>query len=333
MSTKSNAISISHRKDADGICSASLISHMTGAKIFLTDYGDMAETLSQVGRADEYFVSDLGLNQNTFPGFLAQITRLSSMGKVHYIDHHPINKEFEKKLLDAGIDITHSVEECASVLIYRKYEIAFRESPQMKIAACCGAITDYMDLQPYAKKLVASFDRQFLLYEATVLSFAISTIGRGSADSNAQLVKLAEELAAGKLPHQIRGASEYAQSFADRSAELITAARKYGKKVHENFAYYLTKESSTGNVANFLVGAFDVPVGVAIREEEPGYYEISLRSVEQSKHDLGKIMGRISVKLNSSGGGHPHASGGRIKQEQLDLFLEMLDQELSAAIQ
>ena len=49
-----------------------------------------------------------------------------------------------------------------------------------------------MDLQPYAKKLIASFDRQFLLYEATVLSFAISTIGRGTVDSNMHLIRLAD---------------------------------------------------------------------------------------------------------------------------------------------
>ncbi len=329
MSARLNAIAVSHRKDADGICSASLIRYMTGAKIFLTDYGDMAETLSQVGEADDYYISDLGLNQNTFGGFLEQVTRLCSLGRVHYFDHHPINKDFEKKLLGAGVEITHSVEECASVLVFRKYEEKFRDSPQMKIAACSGAITDYMDLQPFAKKLVASFDRQFLLYEATVLSFSISTIGRGTLDSNMQLIRLAEELAAGKLPHQIDKASEYAQSFAERSAELLTAAKKFGKKVHETFAYYLTKESSTGNVANFLVGAFDVPVGVAIREEEPGYYEISLRSIEQSKHDLGKIMGRVSAMLKTSGGGHPHASGARIRRDQLDTFLKMLDEELS----
>jgi single-stranded-DNA-specific exonuclease len=329
MSTKQNAIAVSHRKDADGICSASLISYMTGSQIFLTDYGDMAETLSQVGAAHEYYISDLGLNPNTFGGFLEQVTRLCSLGQVHYFDHHPINKDFEKKLVEAGVDITHSVEECASVLVFRKYEEKFRDSPQMKIAACCGAITDYMDLQPYAKKLIASFDRQFLLYEATVLSFAISTIGRGTVDSNMHLIRLATDLGRGKLPHQLDNASEYAQSFAERSAELLTAAKKYGKKVHENFAYYLTKESSTGNVANFLVGAFDVPVGVAIREEEAGFYEISLRSIEQSKHDLGKIMGRITAKLKTSGGGHPHASGARIRQDQLDTFLQMLDEELS----
>jgi len=199
----------------------------------------------------------------------------------------------------------------------------------MKIAACSGAITDYMDRQPYAKKLIASFDRQFLLYEATVLSFTIASIGRGSEDSNSLLVKVAEEISAGKYPHEIEGASVYAQSYAERSAELISSARKYGKKIHENLAYMVTKESSTGNVANFLVGAFNVPVGVAVREEEPGYYEISLRSVEESKHDLGKIIGRISGKLNTSGGGHPHASGTRIKRQQLEEFLKLLDEELS----
>ena len=144
-------------------------------------------------------------------------------------------------------------------------------------------------------------------------------------------MKLAEELASGKLPHEIEGASEYAQLHAARSAELISIAKRNGRKVHENFAYIVTKESSTGNVANFLVGAFDVPVGVAIREEEPGFYEISLRSTEQSKHDLGKIMGRITTTLGTSGGGHPHASGGRIRRDQLDEFLNLLDEELSRA--
>jgi oligoribonuclease NrnB/cAMP/cGMP phosphodiesterase (DHH superfamily) len=324
----SSAVAVSHRKDADGVSSAALLRYMTGAKVFLTDYADMVETLSQVGPAQEYYISDLGLNPNTFGGFLEQVLWLRSHGHVHYFDHHPIAKEFYNQLSAAGVDIVHSTEECASVLIYRKYEKRLRESPQMKIAACCGAITDYMDMQPYAKKLIASFDRQFLLYEATVLSFTISTVGRGTQESNALLVKIAEELAFGKLPHQIEGATKYAQQHAERSAELISVARKQGKKM-KNFAYYITKETSTGNVANFLVGAFDVPVGVAVREEEPGFYELSLRSIDESPHDLGKIVGEISAKLGVSGGGHRHASGARIKQSQLETFLNLLDDELS----
>jgi len=288
----------------------------------------MVETMSQLGRADQYYISDLGLNKNTFDGFLDQIERLSQFGKIHYFDHHPLTEEFRTKLASTGIEITHSVEECASVLVYRKYAEEFRSSPQMKIAACCGAITDYMDLQPYAKKLIASFDRQFLLYEATVLAFTIASVGRGSQDSNSMLVRIAQEISQGKFAHELEGASDYAQGYVARSAELISSAKKFGKKVDNHFAYMVTTETSTGNVANFLVGAFDVPVGVAIREEEPGYYEISTRSIEESKHDLGKILGRITTNLGTSGGGHPHAAGARIRRDQFQEFIELLDKEL-----
>src|SRR5579875_1035581 len=96
-----------------------------------------------------------------------------------------------------------------------------------------------------------------------------------------------------------------------------------------NFAYFKTRESSTGNVANFLIGAFDVPVGVAFREDELGYYEISIRGSEDCKQDLGKVIGRIATKLNASGGGHPRASGARIKSTQFEDFLSLLEAELS----
>ncbi len=169
----------------------------------------------------------------------------------------------------------------------------------------------------------------FCSTKLTVLAFTIASVGRGSEDSNSKLVKIAQEISTGKFPHELEGASEYSQAYVARSAELIVTAKKFGKKVHENFAYMVTTESSTGNVANFLVGAFDVPVGVAIREEEPGFYEISTRSIEESKHDLGKILGKITGKLGTSGGGHHHAAGARIKRDQLQQFIQLLDEELS----
>ncbi|MCL4519299.1 MAG: DHH family phosphoesterase, partial [Thaumarchaeota archaeon] len=173
----------------------------------------------------------------------------------------------------------------------------------------------------------SSFDRQFLLYEATVLSFAIAAIGRGPDSNDAALVSIVHQLASGKLPHEIDDAANLAKEHAARSEELIELVARNGIK-RKNFAYYLTKESATGNVANFLVGAFDVPVGVSLREED-GFYEISLRSTEDSNQDLGKIIGRIAARLSASGGGHPHASGARIRQSQLEEFLSMLDDELS----
>lgn len=322
------AVVISHRKDADGICSAALIGGVSGADVLLTDYADMVETLEGVGENSEYYICDLGSNKKIFDTFVDQLKRFSKYGKVHYIDHHPITQESLTKLTNTGVDIVHSTEECASVLVYKRYEAQLRDSPQMKILACCGAITDYLDDRPFAKKMISSFDRQFLLYEATVLSFTISVIGRDSVQGTARLIDLAKELSRGKLPHEINDASNLAQEQARNSAELLKLAKTRGKRM-KNYAYFLTEESSTGNVANFLIGAFEVPVGVALRDDEPEYYEISLRSIDESKHDLSKIVGRIASKLDASGGGHPHASGARIKKIQLQEFLSMLDSELS----
>jgi single-stranded-DNA-specific exonuclease len=270
----------------------------------------------------------LGLNISIFSGFLDQLKRLGENGPVHYIDHHPIDKEFMAKLEQSGVDLYHSTEECTAILVYKKYEDKLRGVPNAKILACCGAITDHLDSQPLASKLVSSFDRQFLLYEATVLSFSIATIGRNGTRSNDKLVRLAEQLSAGKLPHEIREASSMAQQFAARSSDLMNRVRKEGKRM-KNFAYFKTTEAATGNVANFLIGAFDVPVGVALRVEEPGFYEISLRESDDAPFDLGRIVTKIAAKLNASGGGHPKASGARIKSAQLQEFLSMLDQELS----
>jgi hypothetical protein len=324
---KSSAAVVSHRKDADGIASAALARYLSGGEIFLTDYEDMVETLSQVRLSEDVYISDLALNPSTFPGFYEQVRRLLLGGRVHYTDHHPLGKEFSEKLTDAGVDLYNSQEESAAVLVYMKFQEKLN-TPRMKIVACCGAITDYLDSQPFAKKLIASFDRQFLLYEATVLSFVIASFNRGTSEADTSLVKIATDLASGKLPHELDDASELAQGHAARSAEMMGRLVSGGKKM-KNFAYFLTNESATGNVANFLVGAFDVPVGVALREEKEGYYEISLRSTQDSDYNLGKIVGKIASKLGTSGGGHPHASGTRIKRAQLEEFLGMLDAELS----
>lgn len=321
------SVVVSHRKDADGLTSAALIRFMTGGEVFLTDYADMVETLQKVGPASEVFICDLGLNPNTFPGFFDQVKRLLKIGKVYYIDHHPIKSEYYSLLKEAGVELYHSTEESAAVLVYKKFQEKLNV-PKMKIIASLGAITDYLDLQPLAKKLISLFDRQFLLYESTVLSFAIASLNRQSKSDDAPLVEIVRDLASGKLPHEIDDSAALALEHASRSEELIDLVVKNGKK-RKNFAYYLTDESATGNVANFLVGAFDVPVGVSLREESEGFYEISLRSTEESPHNLGKIISKIATRLNASGGGHPHASGARIERSQLEEFLSLLDEELS----
>jgi DHHA1 domain len=188
-----------------------------------------------------------------------------------------------------------------------------------------------MDDGPVARKLVSSFDRQFLLYEAAVLAFAISIIRKKSGsslkESSPPLVEVVENLANSKLPHEIPGAVEYSQEFAENASLMLSELKREGKKAG-NFAYVKTKESSTGNVAYALIGAFNVPVGMAYRDDGPENYEASLRATDDYSGDLSKVVGMIAKELNCSGGGHPKASGIRIKKEQLEVLLKKLEVSL-----
>ena len=93
-----------------------------------------------------------------------------------------------------------------------------------------------------------------------------------------------------------------------------------------------TEELSTGNVANLLIGAFNVDVGVAYRHHKgDGVYEVSLRGLGNSKKHLGNVVSSISKSLGGFGGGHACASGARFPQENLKRFLLLIDDELGAS--
>jgi oligoribonuclease NrnB/cAMP/cGMP phosphodiesterase (DHH superfamily) len=332
-SKKSVAI-LSHRKDADGICSAAIMKLVyPEADIFLSDYSDMAEVMARIAPPADLQISDLALNDNSFPGFLEQVKRFRSSGSsVHYTDHHALKDEFKIQLVDAGVDLYHSKEESAAVLIYQKLREQLGSSQQAKILASCGAITDLMDDGKAARKIISSFDRQFLLYEATVLAFTISMIRKENESPEERsniLIDTVNRLVRGQLPHELPGAVEYSQAFADNAAKMLERLKTEGKTMGP-FAFVKTEESSTGNVAYALIGTFNVPVGMAYREDGTDSYEVSLRATDDFTGDLSRIVGKIAKQLNTSGGGHAKASGIRIKRDQLSRLTAMLQEELEA---
>jgi RecJ-like exonuclease len=86
----------------------------------------------------------------------------------------------------------------------------------------------------------------------------------------------------------------------------------------------VTSEYSTGNVSNLLIGAFEVPVGVAMKQKQEGWYEVSLRSTSEGRVHLGTIIGKIAARLGGSGGGHRRAAGCRIPVSKADEMLAAL---------
>src|SRR5437899_12973502 len=83
-------------------------------------------------------------------------------------------------------------------------------------------------------------------------------------------------------------------------------------------AYMRTDQHATGSIAKLLIGAFDVPVGVAFREKsEPGWYEVSFRGTSDCKVHLGRVVGRLAERYGGSGGGSKLAAGCTTRRRKI----------------
>jgi single-stranded DNA-specific DHH superfamily exonuclease len=311
------AYCLSHRKDVDGLASGSLAVAATGGQILLTDYDDMIENLRRIpDDAERVVISDLGADSADFPLFLSEIQRIAKNAKVTYVDHHFMSDDAKRMLKRTGIQLVHSVKECASILTYETFKDVLPE--RARLLALCGAVTDYMDDAPVAKKMMEHAERHFVLLEATMLSFALGN----HSDEEGYPEMLVGELSKMKQPHEIKGVPEGALAQLAKEASLGEEVKAGGtKKGH--LAYMVTRYS-TSIVSKVLLGAFDVRVGVALKEKQPGWYEVSLRSTSEAKIHLGRTIGRIAAKLGGSGGGHRKAAGCRIPTSRMNEMISVL---------
>ncbi len=294
---------ISHVKDADGLCSAALTLAAKGGTFRLTDYDELIDELESIpSETSELVLCDLGTDPSRFPRFKTKIEDLASRLKVTYIDHHFLSDEMKGELAGLGIRIIHSTEECSSMLTY----VAFKESLSMeaKYLAMFGAVTDYLDLSPLAGKMIERFDRQFVLLESTLLSYAISNQGRDVR----YLETLVEALSKMEMPHTIGGVGGFALKQAETVRRLEGEVGKKGA-VLGKLAYMETDQSSTGNVAKLLLGAFDVQVGVSYRAKSGDRVEASLRCTSECAVHLGQTISEIAGRHGGNGGGHAKAAG------------------------
>ena len=313
---------LSHVKDIDGISAASLTRAATGAEVTLTDYGRILEELRAVPRdAKRVFVCDLGVDTSEMEPFLTMMGSLAERASVTYIDHHFLPAPAKARIRKSGARFVHDERECASILAY----LTFRDvlPPRCQLVALYGAVNDEMDWAPEAARLMETTDRHFVLTEASLLSQALSfKAGReGFPDM------LVRELSRGKLPHEIEGVPESAMKQVESEAKLMKEVSRHGKRVG-GLAYMDTTEYSNGIVAKLLLGAFKVPVGVAIRENKPGELVVELRGTSECRVHLGRVIGRVSLMLGGSGGGHRLASGCIIPSDKESQMIDILSKKV-----
>lgn len=267
------------------------------------------------------FICDLGLSKKTQDKFISLVKEIVSKGtKVTYFDHHDVSDGIKKELKKNGVTLVHSIEECTSVQIYEKYKKKL--DSHAAFFAASAALTDYMECRPLASVLTSRFDRQFLMLEATALSYMISS----NQHNEEFLVRAVDALSEMKYPHEIEGGFAIAERYAKKVADGVRTVQ--GAIVNKKNVAYTPSVSdlSAGVIVNFVLGKSEKPVAMVYRlKDDINSYIISIRASKACKVHLGRIVNEVASNIGGSGGGHEKACGAMVPKDKLDEFIDAID--------
>jgi single-stranded-DNA-specific exonuclease len=278
------------------------------------------------GKPKRVFICDLGLSRKTEDKFVGLVKEIISKGiKVTYFDHHDIDDELRKKLKKTGVTLIHSVEECTSVQIYSKYKNKL--DSHAAFFAASAALTDYMECRPLASSIVSRYDRQFLMLEATALSYMISS----NQHNEEFLVKAVNTLSEMKYPHEIEGGFAIAERYAKKVSDGVRAVQ--GSIVaKKNVAYTQSiSDLSASVIVNFVLGISEKPVAMVYRlKDDINSYIISIRASNACSVHLGRIVNEVASNIGGSGGGHERACGAVVPKDKLEEFINAIDKRVAS---
>lgn len=323
---RTRVVCVSHKEDADGVSAASLIRKAFGGETKLVDYPGLMnelEALKNDEKLKTLFICDLGLSKSNQDQFVELLKALrKNKVAITYIDHHDIEEPIKKKIKALKVKLIHTVNECTTVQVYNAFKTKL--SDYGSFLAACAAVTDYMEDRPIGAAQLQRFDRQFVLLEATVLTFTITSHQKDPEF----LLYLVDELSDSKYPHQINNTFEFARIQAERISGVIQKVKDNMKKM-KNLSYMEVTDSGASMAVNFVLGLSGKEVGVSYKlREEQGIYAVSVRGSKSCKVHLGRIVNQLATELGGSGGGHDKACGAVIPKEKMGMFLKKFNLKL-----
>ena len=309
----SRIICISHIKDVDGCVSAALIKHATNSQFLLANYGNMNEVLRSIYNTfDIVYICDLGINETTVKEF----ERIRQFAQLTYIDHHPIDASVLKSIQKMGVKVVHSHQDCTGVLAHNLLKADLPR--EAGLLASYAAVSDRLENGFLAKKLLRRYDRDFILFETMLLSYALET-----ADTDYKK-KLVPKLSKLEYPHQIPGIMKLAFEQAEREATLRRELPLRSQRIG-NLCYADARGDSSGTIANLLIELCDAEIGVGyVTNEREQTTDLSIRGAASSRINLGKKASSLTKRFGGTGGGHKKSSGARIPTSKLMEFMREL---------
>lgn len=267
-------------------------------------------------KVNKVFVLDLNLdniNRKSFSKFMEEFTFL-------IIDHHPANSIFKKH---KSIIKTDS-HDCSALTVYSL--INYQDIRKRWLSLITAAMISDCSYKKKAnleflKKCYPEITEENLL--KSIPSELSNKIGSILIFFKTDLIKAYNLIKKGKF-------DEFEKIYEEINSEISEFVSKFekeskiypGKKLR---IYYFNPKFDVSNIITTRA-SFNNPneTFVGISNDEDSFLKISIRD-QSGNRDTNKLIKESIKKLkDSSGGGHKNASGGRIRKEDFNKFLENL---------
>jgi RecJ-like exonuclease len=309
-----SALILTHA-DTDGLCSGALaLSVYPDAELLFTNPVEIVEDFRNARKHDRVIVCDVAIDISAAPVLKRSIDRIAAEKDVVYIDHHPLPRGFSAPWL------IHRIDACGSLLTFDHFRNAL--DPDMSRVAMYGAIGDFRDATPLAEALAERWDKRSLYFEAGTLSQGIEIDQKNLAFKRS----IVRQLAANKLPSEIRGLTEKAV-LASRLEEGLRQRVERTVRQMPHLAYVVDPDGFISKAAIYARIYGSRPVGVCAEyRDNKQAYDLSARA--EAGVDLNVLLNEAATRYGGHGGGHPMAGGGRVPARNLKKFLSYLDELL-----
>jgi hypothetical protein len=312
-------VCISHGEDADGLICAALLLRLKNASPILVTYDELEDALRGIiPPVEQLYICDLNIRE----ALVDEMYRINGFSSVTIIDHHPWAEGLMESLRDVGVNVLHSLQDSASVILYDHFRRELgREAGRL---AAYAAWTDQFEEGPIASLLLWEYDRQLVQHEALILGHAVV---RNQTHEFWQ--PLVEELSKLAFPHEIPGVVDASLTHLREMTHLLGTLPKKATRIGR-FAYVDEPDNEPiGTVANLLLDALGVDIGLCYKATDMGHANVSIRSRRGLTIHLGEITRSVAMKHGGFGGGHKRASGASLPWSNLKGFIDELARELA----
>ena len=310
--------------DPDGICAGAIaLSRFPGSKIFFTRPTSFHSDLLRT-EARKIIVTDIALTKQDAPRLVDLFQKRMREGvEILYFDHHSIPKTTTMDKVSKSLALyVHSNKASASELIYRYY---MDDLPRERVwLALYGAIGDYSDETPFAKKRIMNWDRRAIFFEVSSICLGIKNEEFSGYNGKRKMVRA---LAKGINPSEIPGLVKSAKKAVNREFELYELVKAKAQKSGK-VAY--VKDVPTfgfrGPAALFAATVRNTRFGLSAHTRER-YVDITMRTRDYSIK-LNVLADKAAEAVGGSGGGHAAAAGAKIPLGTFNKFLEGLNKQM-----